>query len=423
MPPYPDSNGDTGNAHAGRARRRSFIRGTFRTAVVVAALLALGLAACGDDDEATGTGSDEPTDEPLVIGNVGNASGPHGVYQQAVQAWAEVVNENGGIAGRPVRVEVADDADDPVTHLNLVEQMVEEESVVAFVGMPADNTMAASAGYLETMGVPVVGGALGNPAWGTSPILFPQGFVERERARVITQAAAISGRTRYTFIWPGAEFPPAPARQGIYEALRAAGEEVGIELVTLDEQFQAGAPDDYTAVCLAAQGAGIELMTLAADNNTQAQVIESCACQGFDPIYVTTGTTTTPELLDLAGENMEGAVGPSRTPWTADEPADVEVYREAMAANDLEIGPNSMDGWVSGRIFEEALRRIDGEVTPPAVAEALRGLDGEDLDGLVTPIDFGSSPTEPNPGSSCFWPLVVKDGVWAPAEAGQLCLP
>lgn len=121
---------------------------------------------------------------------------------------------------------------------------------------------------------------------------------------------------------------------------------------------------------------------------------------------------------------MEGAIGLSRTaPWIADEPADLKVYRQAMKANGLKIGAASVDGWVSGRILEKALRRIDGEVTPKALAGALRGLGGEDLDGLVAPLGFGSSPTELNPGASCFWPLVAKHGAWAPAEAGLLCLP
>lgn len=294
--------------------------------------------------------------------------------------------------------------------------MVEEKRVVAFVGMPAVDTQGASVEYLEEKDVPVVGGVLGNPVWGTSPILFPQGIASTQKARMLMHAAATSGKTKYAFI----AIPESP-REAIVKTLRSgAAEEAGIEVV-FDAEIPVGAPD-YTVVCRDAQRAGVELMTIAADFDTQAKVTESCARQGFNPIYVTTGTAE--EVLELAGENVEGAIGLYRVvPWMADEPADLVVWRQAMEANGLEIGPASLQGWVSGRILEEALRRIDGEVTPQAVAEALRGLDGEDLDGLVAPLGFGSSPTEPNPGSSCFWPLVAREGAWAPAEAGRVCLP
>ena len=63
-------------------------------------------------------------------------------------------------------------------------------------------------------------------------------------------------------------------------------------------EIQAGAAD-YTVLCLAAKRAWIELMTIAAEFNTQVKVIESCVRQQFSPIYVTTGTTTDQELLDL----------------------------------------------------------------------------------------------------------------------------
>ena len=56
----------------------------------------------------------------IFIGNVGTTSGPlgkrYGVMQQAVKAWADVVNKNGGIAGRLVRVEIDDDANDTARH-------------------------------------------------------------------------------------------------------------------------------------------------------------------------------------------------------------------------------------------------------------------------------------------------------------------
>jgi branched-chain amino acid transport system substrate-binding protein len=341
------------------------------------------------------------------------------VMQPAVKAWADVVNKDGGVAGRPVRVEVADDANDPARHLRLVQEMVEQKRVVAFAGVPATSTQGASVEYLEEKGVPVVGGNLGNFVWGTSPILFPQGIGATQKARMLMHAAAISGKTKFAFLGI-----PESAREMLVKVFKGGvAAEAGIEVV-FDAGIPAGA-SDYSEVCLAARDAGVELMTIAADFNTLANVMESAArTDGFSPTWVMTGTGTSQKILDLAGEHAEGAIGLCRTvPWMADQPADLEVWRAAMKANGLNSDAVTLLGWVSGRILEEALRRIDGEISPSAVADVLRSLGGEDLDGLVAPIGFGSSPTEPNPGSNCFWPLVVKNGAWAPAETGRLCLP
>ena len=123
-----------------------------------------------------------------------------GLFQSRRFAWAGEVNKTGGIGGRPVLVVVGDDANDPAAQLRLVQEMVEQRGVVALAGMPAADKQDASVEYLEGKGVPVAGGVLANPAWGTSPILFPQGMGGQQKLRLLTRAAATSGKTRWAFI-------------------------------------------------------------------------------------------------------------------------------------------------------------------------------------------------------------------------------
>ena len=402
------------------------MRTMLQRVVVGAVILTLagGVAACGGDNTTAGTAGNQPTGEAIVIGNVGNTSvrGPKirdfAVMQPAVQAWAGEVNKTGGIGGRPVLVVVGDDANDPAAQLRLVQEMVEQRGVVAFAGMPAADTQDASVEYLEAKGVPVAGGVLANPAWGTSPILFPQGMGGQQKLRLLTRAAATSGKTRWAFIGLLESDVDATARA----SRSRAAEEAGIQVV-FDGQIYPGAPD-AAELCRSAKRAGAELMSIAAGPGIQATVVESCARERFHPIYVIPPPATDQEVLDLVGDEMEGAIGTSWTvPWMADEPADLPVWRAAMNANGLPSDRRSLLGWVSGRLLEEALRSIDGEITPQTTADALRRLDGTDLGGLLAPLDFGSTPTEPNPGSNCFWTVIAKDGAWTPAKDGRICLP
>jgi branched-chain amino acid transport system substrate-binding protein len=409
--------------------RHGPVRDALRSTAAVAFVLTVtaATAGCGDHGKATDSGHEASAQTPIVIGNVGTTSGligsHYGVMQKAVLAWADEVNHKGGIGGHPVRVEVADDGNDPAKNLNLVREMVEQKGVVAFVGVPSANTQSGSVKYLEEKGVPVIGGVTGDEPWGESPILFPQGFTEKTKSSALMYAVATTGKTKFAWVETEehAREPGESHTQEIGEALERDAKETKVQLAYV--KLFDPAKVDYNDVCSSAKRAGVEAMTIVAEFNLQAKLMTACAAQQFNPIYVTTGTTTDQRLVDLAGKNMEGAVGIARTaPWMADQPADLVVYRKVMAANGLQPAGGTMSGWASGRIFEEAVKHINGDITSAAVVRALRGLDGQNLNGLVAPLDFGSSPTEPNIGSKCFWTLVVKDGKWTPSRTGQVCM-
>jgi branched-chain amino acid transport system substrate-binding protein len=404
-----------------RARTKKIAAASAALAVTAGAL-----AACGSEPAGRAGG------DTIVLGNVGTMSGPlgerYGAMQKAVQAWADTVNDNGGIGGRPVRLEVADDGNDPAKNLNLVKQMVEEKHVVAFVGAPAPNTQEASVKYLEDKGVPVIGGIVGETPWGESPILFPQALAAPNKARVLLATAASTGKHKYAFVGintHGHGHAGQPSIDEFVEDFKAgAAEEAGIELV-YEGQLEPEAPDaEYVKVCQDAKAAGAEMMTILTDFNVQKKIIDSCVSQQYNPVYVTTGTTTDQKLLDLVGAPMEGAVGLSRTaPWMADQPEDLKVFRKAMSAHELPANSTTLQGWVSGRILEVAfMMGIKDDVTPANIATALRGIDGADLRGLIGPVGFGHSATEPNPGSKCYWLLVAKNGKWTPTDKGRTCL-
>lgn len=411
--------------------RRYTGRRAFRIAAATTALITAGLAGCGSS-EAPGSKSG-PAGTPIVIGNVGTISGPlgerYGAMQKAVRAWADAVNSNGGLRGRPVRVETADDANDPAKNLTLVKQMVEEKHVVAFVGVPTPHTQSASTEYLEEKGVPVIGGIVGEPPWGESPILFPHAISAANKARVLLATAASTGKSKYAFVGintHGHGHAGQPSIDEFVDGFKAgAAAEMGIEL-TYEAQFEPDAPDtEYARVCREAKASGAEMMTILTDFTVQKKVVDACVKEQFTPVYVATGTTTDQRLLDLIGAPMEGAVGLSRTaPWMGDQPADLEVWRKAMAANQLPANSTTLQAWASGRILEVAMTMgVPGEVTAAGIATALRGITGADLRGLIAPLGFGRSATEPNPGSKCYWVLVAKNGKWTPTDKGRSCLP
>jgi len=72
---------------------------------------AMALAACGSSSGSAGSessASGKPTGEEIRIGTVGGYSGPNAANvagsKETIEAWAKWVNDNGGLAGHPVKV-------------------------------------------------------------------------------------------------------------------------------------------------------------------------------------------------------------------------------------------------------------------------------------------------------------------------------
>ncbi|MGH2474660.1 MAG: ABC transporter substrate-binding protein, partial [Candidatus Limnocylindrales bacterium] len=97
-----------------------------------AAALALVAGACGDDDDddagATDTTEEgeEPSGEPITIGVVTSLNGPFTPWglqvRDGMQLAVDEINADGGVDGRPLELEVADDQMSPEEGVSGVER-------------------------------------------------------------------------------------------------------------------------------------------------------------------------------------------------------------------------------------------------------------------------------------------------------------
>jgi len=123
-------------------------------ALAVAVLM---LAACAEEETAPGTpapGAQRPRGEPIKIGVNIEQSGPASVqgeaYVRAATLWAEKVNNEGGILGRPVELVIVDNRSDPTEAAVLTRRLV-QQGVVAIVGPgTSPTTLAAMEAILES---------------------------------------------------------------------------------------------------------------------------------------------------------------------------------------------------------------------------------------------------------------------------------
>jgi branched-chain amino acid transport system substrate-binding protein len=109
-------------------------------------------------------------------------------------------------------------------------------------------------------------------------------------------------------------------------------------------------------------------------------------------------------------------------PWIVTDLPAVAEYRSAIQEFGSTIWPSSGVVWADGMLLRAAAAKLPADnPTPQSVLDGLYSMKNETLGGLIQPATF--SPDEKTRGSSCFFPLVIKDKKWlAPLGAKQECL-
>lgn len=373
-------------------------------AATAATVLLLGLTACGDGDkEAVTPKADDGglAGTPVKIGLAIPTTGGRADAMKAVKsvsiAWANDVNKNGGIGGRPVEIHAVDTKNDPAETQTVVKELVEDEQVVAL--MIGDTTTESVVGdYLNEQNVPVIGGeGYNTELWSALPNFFSLHTTIPQTLQVQATVASALEKTNFAAITCNSHASCTQA-EAIYEP---AAEANGL---TWDGIVPVGndAPS-YTAECVSLMERGVDFMHLSLIGTTGSRVIADCAQQGYDDYYgVVAGGFEQWMYEGTDGAKIAG--GLHGFPWWADaEPAQHfrDVIEEAAPGTEYRT-PTITAFWSTLELFKKALGEAEGDVTREMVFEAYAGLEGETLDGLLAqPLTFEAG--QPAPKVNCFW--------------------
>ena len=330
---------------------------------------------------------------PIVIGTIGTFSGPVGEVEKSmadgVAVWVKDVNSRGGVNGHLVRQVLADDGADPARHRSLVRELVERRGVQAFVyKVEAFAGLTGPDPYITEHRIPVVGTFLSYDWDYASPFYFPQASSGAE-----FNVASYFGPASQLLLPKGlkklgtftcVESNVCEQAKDVW-AKKAA--EFGFELA-YQAQVSLGQPD-FTAECLAARNAGVQVVFFGFDDKSAGRVANSCARQSFHPAYVHTFQAASPSML--SNPNLDGMlVGTLTFPWPAtDSPARRaahDAFRRFLPNAEL-LGTH-MTGWVAGKLFEEGEKNLPATFTGQDLLNGLWQIRENDLGGLTHPLSF-----------------------------------
>ena len=365
------------------------------------------------------------TSAPIVLGSVETLTSSLGSFDaisdKAINAWASWVNSHGGVNGHPVKIVIKDDGGDQARSVAAAHELVEQDHVAAFINVGSGALISGWSDYMQQKSVPVIGGSVFSPLWSTSPVFFPAGGTFIEGATITLAIAKNFGFKHY-----GAVFCAEAAQCKLAIAfLKARAGAVGIDFAYGGTVSSSAA--DYTATCLAAKDAGVDVMELGvATYDTGLNIAKSCDRQGYHPAWIIPGEAISNKYL--GSPLFNNAFGsPADLPWFADVPANAD-FKAAMAEAKLDLTTSDLpltatDAWAAGLLFQKAVQ-LSGVTGVPTSADILAGLtkvSNETLGGFVPPLTFTTPTSKPVP---CFFVLRIQNQKFTLPQGAQVaCNP
>lgn len=370
----------------------------------------------GDGDGGSGA--------PVVIGNVGTYSGVMGTVLEPgrimAQVWAAHVNGAGGLGGHPVELITADDRGDPSRAQALVRQMVEEDGAIAFVGNLTPYSASSYATYLESRGVPAVGGDNWQRAWYENPLMFPHSTHIPSLLAVRSHLNVRQGSRRLGVVFCA----EAEVCRDFENAFAPAAKRGGGQPVFKAEASLA--QPNFTAECLSARNSDVEALMMAMPADAIQRIMRDCAAQNFRPAYSACAICI-PQPDSFADDpNAEGFVVESAVfPWTSTQAAAGEFAKAAAThAPGLQMSGATAQVWAAGALLEAAVEHVnpEGSLTAADVVRGLHALpDGFTVGGLTVPLTFVEG--GPHRIADCAFWATVEDGTWvAPDGLEPACV-
>lgn len=379
-----------------------------------------GGASSGDGAGDSGEGSPEIGDgEPILIGSIGTYSGLVGGAATpgltALRVWVAAVNAQGGVAGHPIELVVYDDGGDGAKALSQAKEFVEERKGLAIVDSFSALTAGSFRSYVEEQKMPVIGGDCGTTEFGDSFMFFnPCAKPQTQVAQIVRAGAQYGKGDQWGLLYCTEAAACGQAKELLVDD--GVAEDAGLE-VAYSASISLAQPD-FTAECVNARNAGVELFTVIADGATVSRVAAACDRQNFNPQFlqgsslVTSGMPRQAGLSDVIASTpvfpFEGATSPAIGEFQA-------AWEKYSGGADYH--PNAALGWAGAKLFEKAVEGISGEVTTESLLASLASLRNETLGGLTGPMNFPAG--KPTVDSRCAFTMLADGGKWTAVNGGK----
>lgn len=313
------------------------------------------------------------TDTEILVGNSAATTGALafvGVpFNAGINAYFNMVNEQGGINGRRIRFINYDDEFNGALGLTYAERLVEDDKIFSFVGHFGTPTVGATLSYLNEVGIPRVYYATGisalfnERARGGERASFPvQPIFDAEGQVMVARAVGDLGAQRIGIIYTNDD-----AGNGLFNGIVSQVARAGVGIVVAQVAADA---TDMSAAAATIRNGNVDVILVAANQVPATVAIKALGSAGnTQPVLISYVNAAPTFLVNVADElksfdiyssawvNLFQEDGVSFTPEYVQFATEVSKIDPAFGANSFAIA-----GWVAASTFVQGLERVGRDV-------------------------------------------------------------
>lgn len=350
------------------------------------------------------------TDQEISIGSCAALEGPSSFLGRetvlGAKAYFEMVNKEGGVHGRKIRLISFDDSYDPAKTQGCWDKLMAEKvfAMGLFVGTP---TAVKYVPLADSNEIPLVG-----LFTGAQTLYVPmRHWIVNVRASYFDetreQVNGLWNTLHYRkigVIYPEDAFGTA-VLQGVEAALKANGGQAAATASYVRQTNQVG--DAIAKV----REANPDAVIVVGPSNTVAPILKQAHAGGWKPLFVTVSFVGTDDLIQDAGTDAEGMVITQVVPpYYLTDLKTVALYRRTLANYMPTSRPNfvSLEGFVDAMVLVDGLKRAGKELTREGLIHAVESMNDVDM-GLGPELKLGYS-AKSHKGFNHVIPTVIRGG-------------
>jgi len=364
-----------------------------------------------------------PADTEIKIGNIMPYTGAfseYGATGRAEAAYFQMINDQGGVNGRKIKFISLDSGSDTNKAVALAHQLVEQDQVLATVGIWGTPANMAIRPYLNEKKVPQLFVAATESAF-DDPAHFPwtMGFQASKRTEGLVYAKYIlQNRPRAKVAILYANDPSGDEwRQGIRAVLGANAS----TMIVKEASFEYSDPEALDAQIVALKNSGADVFMNLVVGRLATRAIRKAYDIDWHPLqFIPNASLSVAAFLEPAGlQKAAGIVTNARSkswlkPPSRQDP-EVRAFLEWMRKYNPDANirdANNVYGYEVAQTLVEVLRKCGADLTRGNVMKQAASLDLE-LGMLRPGIRVTTSPTDYQPIKQLF--LIQFDGQdWVP---------
>jgi branched-chain amino acid transport system substrate-binding protein len=378
-----------------------------RETIMLGVVVCLGLVWVTETKAQTAAGL---TDKEIVIGSCAALEGPSQFLGRetvrGAQAYFQLVNDEGGINGRKLKLVSFNDAYDPEKAEGCWNNLMLEKpfSLGFFVGTP---TAVKYVPLAEKSQIPIVGLFTGAQTLYTPMrhwvINVRASYYDEAREQVDGLWKVLQYK-KIGVIYPDDSFGSA-VLSGVQAALTANGGAPVATASYVRQTNQAGSAIDQV------RAANPDAVIVVGPSNTVAPILKQAHQRGWHPLFTTVSFVGTDELIQEAGPDADGMVITQVVPpYYMTDFKTVALYRRTLLKYAPTAKPNfvSLEGFVDAMVLVEGLKKAGKEPSREGLIRALESLHDYDA-GLGPDLKLDYSAKD-HKGFHHVMPTVVRSG-------------